>query len=588
MPVFRQAPSASYHFSNLNRGRAEILALATSVNELINSHPGTEHRVRELLQSYDNHLMESRLALAGYSSSVLDACDMFPETQFRGAYLAFARDQPRLEALADCVTAQQEPAVDEPLAQNGGKRARYPQGCHYRERSSELELKQPELDASRLPQIPATVSSVTVPLYVPIESVRHFLEQRIPKRFSDAKTLQVIDDWYLSVDVTSWEAERSDLVVTAGDGLHFSSHISGEAKLDVSKILGEFPAKVDASVGLSANPIIGTDWRMHVKDLHLTANLKTAEFHVGGVRLSLRSFLQPKLDEKMREIAEELRNEVSTNDFLEDAAREYWQRLCRSQAIDLGSESESWLEARPISALVAQPEVVEGNIRLQLSLIVETKILARESEPHCPFPQALTIEPPREGRVEVTLPVEIDYSTLQAILADNVVGKRFGENISGTVEGVSIGPRGDALLLETRVSVQREALPGQLGEVVLKLLATPILDAERQSIQFTNFELDVASRDALAAVLGNAVEPFLLRIIESRATFDIEPLLGDRLRDKANAAIAGFTFSNLDLEGHVEDISMVGLAVGPEYLQMVVTASGRINAAIHPIEDFGR
>ncbi len=455
-------------------------------------------------------------------------------------------------------------------------------------RNSEFDTIQPEPVASRLPQLQGTITSVTVPVYVPIESVRRFLEHSVPERFSDTNTKQIIDEWYLRVGVTSWDAERSGFVVTAGDGLNFSSDISVEAKLEVSTIKGEYPVRLQAPASLTMKPIIGTDWRMHVPDLHLTAILKTAEVHVGAVRIGMRRFLQPRLDEKMREISEELRTEVSTRDFIEVAAREYWQKLCRSHPVDLDSESGLWLEVRPISVQVAQPEVVGDNIRLQLGLMAETKIVARESEPDCLFPQALTIEPPREGRVEVTLPVEIGYSTLQTVLAQNVVGKRIGETVSVTVDDVSMRPHGDALLLETRVSVHGGAWLGQRGEGVLYLLATPTLDTEKQSIQFTNVELDVASRNALVAVFGEAVEPLLLHAIESRAAFDLEPLLGDDLRDQANAAIAGFTSSHVDLEGHVEDISMVRLAVGPEYLQMVVTASGRISAAIHSIEDFGR
>ncbi len=121
---------ASYHFSNMALGRTEILALATSMNDQIKSHPGTGHRVRELLRNYDHHLKESRLALAGLLPSVMDACDRFPETQFHGAYLEFAKDQPGLEALADCLATRQEPADEESAVEYAVKRDWDPQSCH--------------------------------------------------------------------------------------------------------------------------------------------------------------------------------------------------------------------------------------------------------------------------------------------------------------------------------------------------------------------------------------------------------------------------------------------------------------------------
>ena len=121
---------ASHHFSNMDLGRTEILALATSINPLIKSHPGTGHRVRELLRNYDHHLKESRLALAGLLPSVMDVCDRFPKTQFHGDYLEFAKVQPRLQALADCLTTQQEPVDEESPVDYAVKRDWDPQSCH--------------------------------------------------------------------------------------------------------------------------------------------------------------------------------------------------------------------------------------------------------------------------------------------------------------------------------------------------------------------------------------------------------------------------------------------------------------------------
>ena len=143
------------------------------------------------------------------------------------------------------------------------------------------------------------------------------------------------------------------------------------------------------------------------------------------------------------------------------------------------------------------------------------------------------------------------------------------------------------LLLKTRVSVDTGGWFGRRAKGVLYLLATPVLDTENQIIHFRDIELDVASRDALFAIVGEAVEPILLAAIESRASFELKPQLDEDLRNKANAAIAGLTSSDLALEGHVEDIRLRRLAVGPAYLQLVATASGRINAAIHAVKSFG-
>ena len=454
-------------------------------------------------------------------------------------------------------------------------------------RTSKFETRQPDLTTPPLPQLPPYTTAITVPVHVPIEVVRRAFEHHIPKRHSDTKRKRVIDEWYLTVSATtSWAVKRSTLVVAADDNLHLSSNFSGEAKLDVSKIKGLLRVKLHAPLSLAAKPIINTDWRMHIPNLKLQAKLKTAKVRFFGVWFSVRGLAQPELDKMMSRTSKKLRTIVANNDFLEAAAKKYWQKLCRSYPLD--KESELWLNVKPLSAQVAQPIIAEGNIRLQLGLIAETRVSTKASELNCPFPQALTIAVPRKGRVEVALPAEIDYSALQIGLERNVVGKKFGEDITVTVDGVSVHPHGDALLLKTQVSVNTAGWFGKRAEGTLYLLATPSLDTEMQVIKFKDIELDISSRNALLAIVGEAVEPILLDAIESRASFDLKPILDGDLKDKANAAIGSFTSSEVALEGHVDEIRINYLAVGPVYLQLVGTALGRVDAAIHTIAEFER
>ena len=185
------------------------------------------------------------------------------------------------------------------------------------------------------------------------------MEDNIPKQLSDVKKKRIVDEWFLKVSVTtSWSVQRSDFLITAGDGLHLSSNFSGEAKLDVSKIKGALRVKLHAPLNLVARPVVNSDWRMHVPNLNLSAHLRTAKVRLFGVPFSVRGVAQPKLDDMTRRTSEKLRTIIANDDFLEVAAKKHWKKLCRSYP--LGSVSELWLEVRPISVQVAQPIVADG------------------------------------------------------------------------------------------------------------------------------------------------------------------------------------------------------------------------------------
>ena len=454
-------------------------------------------------------------------------------------------------------------------------------------RTSTFDAIPPKLDTSTLLPLPNTSSTITLPIYVPIETVRDFLQSKIPQQFSGTETERVIDTPILRVSATtSWAVKRTNLTLVSNDGLTLTSNISGEGHIYVKRLGRVLRAKLSGSFGVVARPVITTNWRLSVPNLRLTARLGTAKVRILGGWFNVREIAQSKLNRETKKLSSILRNQIAEEDFLEVASKKHWRKLC--QSFPLGSDTGLWLEVKPVSAQVAQPGITDKNIRLQLGLIAKTRVVARKTMPVCPFPQALVIEPPRSGRVEIAVPAEISYSALQDIISLHVVDKRIGKDVTVTIKDISLRPHGESLLLKTLVVIRHSSWLGTRAEGTLYLSARPMLNTEEQTIKLVDIELDTASRNVLVAIAGEAIEPIVLDAIKGRATVELQPLLGDELQGKANAAIRGLSSSGFALDGKVKDIRLIRLNVGPSHLQLIGSASAKVGAAVQTIEAFGR
>ena len=265
---------------------------------------------------------------------------------------------------------------------------------------------------------------------------------------------------------------------------------------------------------------------------------------------------------------------------MERAAKREWDKLCRS--VPFGSDSQLWLEIKPVTARAAQLQIDSDNIRFQLGLDAQTRVITEETQPDCPFPETLILEAPHPGHIEIMLLAEIDYATLEAILAKEVVGKTFGEDISVTVEAVKLRPHGDSLLLETMVAAKAAGWLGTRAEGTLYLLAKPQLDAEAQTITLSGAALDTASRNALVDAMGEAFEPLLLRSLGNRMTLDLGPKHKE-LRARADAALDALSSGDVAVDGRVEDVRLSRLDIEREHLRLVAAARGSVTASVQTI-----
>ena len=458
-------------------------------------------------------------------------------------------------------------------------------GVFLSENISRFDAERPAPKTPALEPLAERLSRATIPVFVPIAAVKETLERRTPKQESGLKK-NALGERFAQSEL-SWNLVRSDLRVSGRSGaLSVATELSGEAratgaiqlarKIDVST-----SGDVLASVSLTANPTLKENWRVSPNLSETKIDIQRADIPIKRIgNLDVREHILPGVGITADKLRTQLNRSVARSDFFRQAAREGWKRLCGSTP--LGEDSGLWLETKPVVARAAQIRIDRKDIRATIGVELKTRLLTERTQPRCPFPKILLIEKPKPGGFEIVMPAIIDYETLERTLAEEVVGKSFGKNVSVLIKAIRVRPYGEGLLLETKVAAAADILSGTEARGTLYVLAEPKLNAKAQTITLENVRLETDSQNVLFSVAGKAAEPLLLDAVSRQIPFDLGPKLKE-LKNGAQDAFSALSSENVSVTGKVRRVRITRLDVGPENLRLVLTAEGRARATVQAI-----
>jgi len=458
-------------------------------------------------------------------------------------------------------------------------------GVFLSENVSRHDAERPTHKTPELEPLAEHLSRATIPVSVPIAAIGEALERETPKQESGSRKNSFGRSFAQSE--LSWNLSRSRLQVLSRSGaLDIATELRGEARATGTlQLIRKFDVNTSgdvlANVSLTASPTLESNWRVSPNLSEVEIDIQKAEIpikHIGN--LDIRGDILPGVRITADALRTQLNQSVARSDFFEQAARKGWKRLCGSTP--LGEDSDLWLETRPVVARAAQVRIGRKDIRATIGVEVETRILTEQTQPECPFPGTLLLEKPKPGSFEIIMPTIIDYETLERTLAEEVVGKSLGKNISIAIKGIRIRPYAEMLLLETAVAVETDYLSGTAAKGTLYVVAEPKLDAKAQTITLENITLETDSQNLLFSMAGKAAEPLLLEAVSKRLPFDLGPKL-EELRDGAEDAILALSSENISVTGKVNRVRLTRLDVGPEHLRLVLTAEGRVGARVQAI-----
>jgi hypothetical protein len=374
---------------------------------------------------------------------------------------------------------------------------------------------------------------------------------------------------------------------------------------------GALNQKVDlqGTVVTTSRPAIAANWRL-IPNLSAQVNIADVSLPIAGAKLNVASAVKPALDGMVREQVGALETRLRNDPFIENAARSQWTKLCR--AIPLGGAGQAgaqagapanaaasaqtsasglpnlWLEIKPVRAIAAQPQIDGNALTLLVGVQAQTRIVASETKPACPFPNQLDlVGQGNEGRVTIAVPIDIPFGEVSRLLQAQFAGKTFPEDGSGsfyaTIKQASVAASGDRLLISLLVNVKKSGFFALGADATVYVWGRPVLDRDQQILRFTDISIDVESRAAFG-LLGAAAEaaaPYLQKMLADKAVIDLKPFAADAKKRLA-AAVGDLAAQEKGLRANVsvDDLRLAGVAYDSKTLRIIANANGSVNVAV--------
>jgi len=482
-----------------------------------------------------------------------------------------------------------------------------------------------------LPPLPPVTRSsyVVAPVVVTLSAIRDAADRTAPRNFA-GKTNNPAAQVLQNADI-GWTAARGPIAASgAEDMLSLSTPLTGRVNVTgslsakatgalgdaIAGVLGNNAAKqigginiknlnasaeIKGNVTITSRPKFAAAWHLE-PNLGAQVNLGDTNLAVAGSRVNVPAQMKPVIDKTVGEQLNIVAERIRHDPLLERTARAQWAMACRSVRLeDQGLEGQAlegqgatssapvlWLEVKPTRAIAAQPRVDASAVTLTMGIEAETRITPGQTQPDCPFPDKITIIPPTPGGVSIGIPIDIPFTELNRIIAQQIAGRTFPEDGSGpvdvTVKSATIQAAGDRMLISLLVRAkEKKSFFGFGAEATVHIWGTPALDQARQTLRLANVQLAVESEAAfgLLGAAARAVMPRLQGALAEKAIVDLKPF-ANNARRKIAAAIADFQKSGdgVKVAANINSLALADIAFDSTTLRVIAAAEGAINVSV--------
>jgi hypothetical protein len=465
-----------------------------------------------------------------------------------------------------------------------------------------------------LPAVPRT-STIIAPVAITLNAIRDAADRGAPRNFA-GKAANPVEQILQNADI-GWTAARGPITATgAQDVLTLATPLTGTLNITgslsskvtgaVGDVLGGLlggnaakqigsinikninaSAEIRGNLAMTARPQLSANWRLE-PNLAAQVNLNDTNLSVAGLRVNVPAQMKPAIDSAVNDQLAAVQARIRNDPALETNARAQWAKLCRSIQLHGASLPPLWLEMRPTKAIAAQPRIDASAVTLTLGLEAETRITSEQTQPQCPFPATLVIQPPAPGLVSIGVPIDIPFTDLSKLLETQFAGKTFPEDGSGsvdvTVKRANIAASGDRLLISLLVNAkEKKSFLGFGGEANVHIWGRPALDPAQQILRLTDIELAVESEAAfgLLGTAARAAMPYLQKALAEKAVVDLKPFASNA--QKRIAAVISDFQKNEDgvrVAAEITTLRLAGIAFDSKTLRVIAEAAGAINVSV--------
>jgi hypothetical protein len=347
---------------------------------------------------------------------------------------------------------------------------------------------------------------------------------------------------------------------------------------------------IRGNLQLSARPHLRPEWRLE-PNLTSQVTIVDASLSIMGTRMNLSNEMKPAVERTINEQVSSLQSRIANDPWLEKAAREQWDKMCRS--IPLGETNPGapklWLEVRPTRAIAAQPRIDRSAITLTFGVEAETRIVPSETRPTCSFPsQVELVDRMERGRVNLGVPIDVPFTEISRMMDQQLKDKVFpldqNGNFTATVRGVDVAASRDRILLSMRVKANENKSWFGLGtEAMIYVWGRPVLDRAGQVLRIEDLSLDVQSEGAvsLLGVAARAALPFIEKPLKEHAVLDLKPIAAES-RKNIEKALTEFHKSTPGVlaDADIKDLRLDSIDFDSKTLRVIAEAEGTVRITV--------
>lgn len=473
---------------------------------------------------------------------------------------------------------------------------------------------------AKLPPLPpvARKSEIVAPITIALSTIGTALDRAAPRDLggkADNPISQILSNadinWTVARGAIVTGAAQNALTVSTplegkltvlgslntGSGSQLNNAIGNLLGGDAAKKIGNISIKsvnanaaIRGTAAMTARPEIMPNWRI---DPRLTAQVSLGDtsLSVAGARVAVPAQVKPMIDKTVGEQVERLQQRLRSDTSLEQRARREWDKMCRSIALPPAAAGlpPLYLEMRPVNAFAAQPRIDARNVTLLLGLQAETRIVASQTKPNCPFPATLAIVPPTDGgRINIAVPIDLSFDEVSRIVQAQLKDRSFPDNgegpVSVTVKSAAVDAAGDRLLISLLVNAREKKSFFGLGtDATVRIWGRPVLDQQQQILKLTDLDVAVQA-DGGFGLVGAAAQmatPYLKDALAQNATIDLKTLAATA-QQKLAALITDMRANDdgLRIEATVTDLRLGDIAFDSKALRVLAEVSGAINVSV--------
>jgi len=412
------------------------------------------------------------------------------------------------------------------------------------------------------------VTVLNIPFFMSVADLGRALEQHVPATYQD--TDDDPTDLLVSDEIV-YDLKRGPIDISiVEDGFEFSFPVTGvvRARGEVNLQVARIPASAHANVSGRISGRIGVtilpDWQVK-PTLDFAVQMDEAIIPIENFgRISLRTFLEEKLTEKIQKARHKLVAKVLAKDQVRKEVTRAWQQMHRVEQVH--DFPPVWVRVVP-QRVGLLPPTARGEAGLDAGVRVALKTDMGISHtlppaPLTPLPVA-TILKKVSNKFRIRVPFQIQTAALNSYLAETLTGTShdLGKGIRVTVDRAQVLSADDdrltaiafvtfahdRLRLDTRARVY---LTGRL-----------VYDAKSGRIAMDEVAYDAAFSRWWAGLAHWVAAPYLAHQVRTRLVFDLDRAIAraDKAIDRLVTDLAVPPGVRADLSVKSPKISYLGI-----------------------------